>query len=54
LLGDARKARRKLRWRARTRFADLVREMVREDLMLAQRDALTRARGYRIHRRADS
>jgi len=54
LLGDARKARRKLGWRARTRFADLVKEMVREDLMLARRDALTRARGYRIHRRADS
>jgi GDPmannose 4,6-dehydratase len=54
LLGDARKARRKLGWRARTRFGDLVREMVREDLMLAQRDALTRARGYRVHRRADS
>jgi len=54
LLGDARKARRRLGWRARTRFADLVKEMVREDLMLAQRDALTRARGYRIHRRADS
>jgi len=54
LLGDARKARRKLGWRARTRFADLVKEMVREDLMLAERDALTRDKGYRVQRRADT
>ncbi|MDX1375214.1 MAG: GDP-mannose 4,6-dehydratase [Burkholderiales bacterium] len=54
LLGDPRKARRRLAWRARTRFADLVKEMVREDLLLAERDALSRDRGYRIHRRADS
>jgi len=52
LLGDARKARRRLGWRARTRFADLVKEMVREDLTLAERDALSRDKGYRIHRRA--
>jgi len=54
LLGDARKARRKLGWRARTRFADLVKEMVREDLALAERDALSRDKGYRVQRRADS
>jgi len=54
LLGDARKARRRLGWRARTRFADLVKEMVREDLMLAERDALTRDKGYRVQRRADT
>jgi GDPmannose 4,6-dehydratase len=54
LLGDPRKARRRLGWRARTRFVDLVKEMVREDLMLAQRDALTRDKGYRVHRRADT
>jgi GDPmannose 4,6-dehydratase len=54
LLGDPRKARRKLGWRARTRFMDLVKEMVREDLVLAERDALSRDKGYRIHRRADS
>jgi GDPmannose 4,6-dehydratase len=53
LLGDPRKARRKLGWRARTRFADLVKEMVREDLRLAQRDALARKEGYRMDRRAD-
>jgi len=54
LLGDPRKARRRLGWRARTRFRDLVKEMVREDLGLAQRDALTREKGYRVHRRADA
>jgi GDPmannose 4,6-dehydratase len=53
LLGDARKARRKLGWRVRTRFADLVREMVREDLWLAERDTLSRDKGYRVQRRAD-
>ena len=54
LLGDARKARRKLGWSARTRFADLVEEMVREDLMLAERDSLSKERGYRVQRRADA
>jgi len=52
LLGDARKARRKLGWRARTRFADLVREMVQEDLRVAQHEALTHRKGFRLHRRA--
>jgi GDPmannose 4,6-dehydratase len=36
LLGDASKAREKLGWRAKTTFADLVKEMVREDLRLAE------------------
>lgn len=35
LIGDATKARRALGWEPRTRFADLVREMVRSDLELA-------------------
>jgi len=53
LLGDARKARRKLRWRARTRFGDLVKEMVREDLSLAERDRLTQSSGFRTYRRGE-
>jgi len=40
LLGDARKARRKLGWKPRISFAQLVAEMAREDLALAEREQL--------------
>ena len=46
LLGDARKARRKLGWRPRIGFEDLVAEMMREDLKAAERDALVKQHGY--------
>jgi GDPmannose 4,6-dehydratase len=46
LLGDATKARERLGWTPRTGFAELVREMVREDLRAAERDALVRKHGY--------
>lgn len=46
LLGDASKAREKLGWQPRTRFAELVSEMVREDLSEAQRDELVKRHGY--------
>src|ERR1700739_4525714 len=46
LLGDASKARAKLGWSPRTRFEDLVREMVDADLDAARRDSLVRAHGY--------
>jgi GDPmannose 4,6-dehydratase len=45
LLGDASKARRKLGWRPRTTFAQLVAEMVQEDLQVAQCEGLLRPRG---------
>ena len=48
LLGDATKARQKLGWHARTTFNELVAEMVREDLLAAQRDAHVRAGGFAI------
>src|SRR5437867_8144720 len=47
LRGDSSKARRKLGWRSRTTFAELVAEMVAEDLQMAERDVLVRKRGYR-------
>ena len=47
LLGDPTKARLKLGWVPRTSFARLVQEMVREDLKLAERDALITQHGYR-------
>jgi GDPmannose 4,6-dehydratase len=48
LLGDASKARAKLGWKPKTSFADLVREMMREDLKEAERDALCSREGYRV------
>lgn len=39
LLGDATKAREKLKWVPRTTFAELVREMAHADLQLAERDS---------------
>ena len=46
LLGDARKARRKLGWKPRISFKSLVAEMVREDLKAAERDELVKRHGY--------
>jgi len=48
LLGDASKARTRLGWRPRTRFEDLVAEMVREDYRTAQRDNMAKRHGYRV------
>lgn len=47
LLGDPAKAHRKLGWKPRTTFVELVREMVQEDLKAAERDALVKGHGYR-------
>jgi GDPmannose 4,6-dehydratase len=46
LLGDARKARRKLGWRPKVSFRELVAEMMSEDLKSAERDALVKRHGY--------
>jgi GDPmannose 4,6-dehydratase len=48
LRGDATKARRKLGWKPKVRFAELVEEMVREDLRLARRDELARQHGHKV------
>lgn len=47
LLGDPTKAREKLGWVPMTTFEELVAEMAFEDLQLAERDNLVKARGYR-------
>jgi len=47
LLGDPSKAKQKLGWSPKITFEELVREMVREDLRIAQRDALIEHHGYR-------
>ncbi len=46
LLGDATKAREKLGWTPKISFAELVGEMMREDLKAAERDDLVRKHGY--------
>jgi GDPmannose 4,6-dehydratase len=47
LLGDPTRARTELGWQTTVSFPELVREMIRHDLMLAERDALMQERGYR-------
>lgn len=54
LLGDASKAREKLGWEPQVPFADLVAEMVREDLKTAQRDELVLQHGHAVHNRNQS
>jgi GDPmannose 4,6-dehydratase len=46
LLGDASKARQKLGWTPKISFAELVTEMVREDLKSAERDELVKRHGF--------
>ncbi len=46
LLGDPTKAKEKLGWTPKTSFAELVSEMVREDLKSAERDELVKKHGY--------
>lgn len=46
LLGDATKARRKLGWKPKISFKELVAEMMSEDLKSAERDALVKQHGY--------
>ena len=47
LLGDPTKAHAKLGWKPRISFAQLVTEMVREDLTSAERDSLVQEHGYK-------
>ena len=51
LLGDASKARAKLGWKPEISFAELAREMVREDLKQAERDDVCRREGFQVHER---
>ncbi|MFN0159978.1 MAG: GDP-mannose 4,6-dehydratase [Burkholderiales bacterium] len=46
LLGDPGKAKQKLGWAPKVTFADLVAEMVREDLKSAERDELVKKHGF--------
>ena len=53
LLGDATKAREKLGWVPEVSFAELVAEMVREDLRAAEREMLVTQNGHTVHKRND-
>ena len=46
LLGDASKARSKLKWSPKISFDELVAEMVREDLKSAERDEVVKKHGF--------
>ncbi len=50
LLGDASKARKKLGWKAKVRFKELVKEMIREDLIEAQREHLCSREGFKVRK----
>jgi GDPmannose 4,6-dehydratase len=51
LLGEASKARRQLGWKPKIQFKELVAEMMREDIRLAEREHLARSHGHKIHDR---
>jgi GDPmannose 4,6-dehydratase len=53
LLGDASRARNELGWQPKTTFKELVAEMAKEDMRLAERDELVRKAGYRLLNRAE-
>ena len=46
LLGDPSKAKKKLGWKPKVKFGQLVEEMVRADLKAAERDELVKRHGY--------
>ena len=46
LLGDPTKANKKLGWKPRTTFAEMVTEMIQSDLQAAKRDALVENAGF--------
>jgi GDPmannose 4,6-dehydratase len=48
LLGDPTKAKEKLGWVPKTSFAQLVEEMITEDLKIASRDSLNEKVGYKV------
>lgn len=51
LLGDPTKAKEKLGWTPKVGFKELVSEMVRADLLFAERDELIKKHGYTIYNR---
>ena len=50
LWGDPSKAKKQLGWEPKISFAELVEEMVREDLAIAKRDAIVAREGFKTYR----
>ncbi len=50
LLGDAARARHELGWKPRISFPELVDEMIRADLVLAEREKASLGRGLKVYR----
>lgn len=48
LIGDASKAGRELGWKHKIKFHELVKEMVQEDLKVAERDKIWQQNGYPV------
>ncbi len=53
LLGDPTKARNNLGWEPKTKFIDLVKEMILEDFKSAQREQLLHEHGYQLFTRKE-
>jgi GDPmannose 4,6-dehydratase len=49
LLGDPGKAKEKLNWEPRITFRELVSEMMRADMQLAERDKLVQEHGFKFY-----
>jgi GDPmannose 4,6-dehydratase len=49
LLGDPAKAKEQLGWEPKISFAEMVQEMVVEDLKMAERDQMIRQKGYKAY-----
>ena len=49
LLGDPAKAKAKLGWVAKTSLEDMVAEMVRDDLRIAERDEMCKREGFQVY-----
>jgi GDPmannose 4,6-dehydratase len=49
LLGDPAKAKEKLGWVAKTSLEDMVAEMVRDDLRIAERDEMCKREGFQVY-----
>ena len=48
LLGDASKAKKQLGWEPKISFSQLVEEMIKQDLEIAQRDAIVAKEGFKV------
>ena len=48
LLGDSTKAKKKLGWKPKIKFNELIKEMIHEDLILAEKENIVKMHGYKV------